>query len=169
LSIEWGRRLAKPAWIVVGDYLSILSAASFLSALISLAGLPRIALAILALLSAFFLIVVFTTLGGTSHLTFGTAGLSIDYGDLRFVVPWNVVERVHGVGPNQYQMTVLQLRDTSSIVPSVEPATLTARRRVENLLKDSTVVLNPWTGGLDGLSTVRLITEASGGEWPPSS
>jgi hypothetical protein len=162
--VPWGVRLRRPLWVRL-DVLSItLWAGGLLAALPAAAGLSSVSVGVLLTLSVVGLGTMFgDTLMSPGDLTFEDAGLRMHLGAVSFQVPWELISRVEPVGPDQYRVVQLHISDRAALVASTDPATGSARAKIERRLAAArkgtgvSILTMPWTAGLDGVVLQRAI------------
>jgi hypothetical protein len=158
-----GVRLRRPLWIRLDLACVALSAAGLLAALPAWAGWGSVSAGVLLTVSVIGGATMFSdTLMSPVELTFEEAGLRMHLGATSFQVPWPMITRVEAVGPEGYRCVTLHVADREAVVASTAPPTASARARVERLLSSRkragvSLLMMPWTAGLDGLVLERAI------------
>ena len=105
-------------------------------------------------------------------LTFDERGLWTHFHGVSLLVPWNVITHVQAEGPDYFKMLMLHISDRDPVLASVQPATDRGRKRAEMALTGkragATLMLMPWTAGLDGVALERAIAKGRAGTAVPS-
>jgi hypothetical protein len=164
LDVRWGVRLRKPLWIKLEMLGLVLAFAGLLAAVPAAAGLGSVSVGVLLAMSAIAGSGLFVDkMMAPADLTLEDDGLRMHLGAVSFRVPWELITRVEGIGPDHFKGIQLDFADRAAVVASTAPTTPAARARVERMLTTArrgdgaSFFLMPWTAGLDGVVLERAI------------
>lgn len=158
-----GVRLRRPLWIKLDIVCLPLSLSGLLAAVPASAGWGSVSVGVLLTVAAIGGFSMFS--GGLMppvELTFEEDGLRMHLGTTSFRVPWPTITRVEPMGPETYRCINLHVADREALLASTAPPTAAARARIERLLSGrqrgaTSLLMMPWTGGMDGVVLERAI------------
>jgi hypothetical protein len=166
--IPWNVRLTKPFWLILSDALTLLFPGAVLGAVAAIFGFPGIGLGALLTFAALSCWLPLVDFGMNARgLTFEEGGLRVHSRGASFVVPWTSIIAVERLGPENFLMVRLRLREAQAVVESATPNGLKARARAERFVRgiapEGQVMFMPWTAGISGAALARTIDAAIGG------
>jgi hypothetical protein len=104
-------------------------------------------------------------------LTLQDPGLRVTFRRFSVLVPWADIARIDLVGPDRFTGLVVHLADRARITASVEPATPAARRAADLAIEKqgagASLMLMPWTAGVDGIALMHVMEAARSGHSAP--
>ncbi|HZL28439.1 MAG TPA: YcxB family protein [Acidobacteriaceae bacterium] len=162
LSIPIGARLPKQIWMALVPFFSLISFGAAFGALSAGAGLPKVAIAILACSVALSSTILRADLTiGVTCLVFEPAGLRVQLKGGHFFIPWSDITDIERSGAH---VIFLHLRDTRSVIATLKPDTAQIRARVRNFVLGprGQLLIGPWMGGFPSLSLERAIRRSIG-------
>lgn len=160
-----GKRLRKPLWLALEVPAMGLVATGIFGAIAAALGFPGVGLGI-----ALTAVGMYGFVGATMSfllspdLMFDDGGLRLYLRSTQCLVPWTSIQNVEAIGPRGFQIIRLRITEPERVIASVVPDSPRHRTRAQRLLgkpgaRESEVLLNRWTAGLDGESLVRAIRD----------
>jgi len=160
--LPWGIRLRQPIWLRLYEPALGLACGGLLAAAPGALGLPAFSIGVFLTVAAIgFAFPLFSDVLTPSGLTFAEDGLRVHFRRFDFRVAWTDIVHLEAIGPDHFTMLMLHLEEPARILASVQPSTPAARRRAEMVMGKqggrTSLMLMPWTGGVDGVALMQAI------------
>jgi hypothetical protein len=168
-----GVLLSRPLWILLRDPVGVAGVGAALGAVAAGLGFPSVGAGILLTLGAlaFVPLLLFASgaiISGAIGLTFEATGLRVHVrGAAACLVPWTSMVEVTLTGPAHHRAVNVRIVDPRRVIASVVPDNLRNRQRIEMFFwmgepRGEALSFNPWTGGIDSPTLLRVLREAKG-------
>lgn len=158
--VIWDIQLTTPARIALGQYAFISSFGLIVATPLSAMGWTKAAVGLALSWLAFSWLAIFGSSQRVDYLVFKRDRLQVQINNVRFEIKWSNVHALDSVGPNHHLHLLMRLTNVADVIRTVEPSSEGFRIR-RRLGKDGTLVLPPWSGGLDGDALKRFVAAAS--------
>jgi len=170
--LRWGVRLKEPLWLRLHEPALTVAIGALLAALPAALGFPGFSLGVFLPVALIGLgSELFTGMLTPAGLTFQEPGLRVHFRRFTILVPWNEIARIDTMGPDHFTALLVRVADRARITASVEPATPAARRgadlAIEKQGAGASLMLMPWTAGVDGIALMQALEAARSGHIAP--
>ena len=170
--LRWGVRLKKPLWLRLHEPALMLAIGALLATLPAALGFPGLSIGVFLPLAVIGLgSELFSDMLTPPGLTFQEPGLRVHCRRFTILLPWNDIARIDTVGPDHFTALMVRLTDRARITASVEPATPSARRGADLAIQKegsgASLMLMPWTAGVDGMALMQALEAARSGHIAP--